>query len=303
MSRRTVQQMIAEVQRMPGLARVGVGEIMDKLNTVHKDITNYPWPFNYGDTNVNVPAPYTTGTISITDGTAAVTGAGTTWDPLWLNRRIQFGSSNLDYIVSGITGAGTLTLAQVVNLGANAVNVTYTLYQDTFQYPDDYLVGSDVSLMHPTVRYRINKIPRYRFEQYMNAGMRSFFTSIQQFYCDEGQNATTGRYQFRLGPPPGGVVTYRLTYHKVAVDLTLPTQQTMLPDSFDEIITLGAASKLYDIYKMPGESLGAKMLADGKLRLLKRQYATATIDDVPDAAMELPDSSISQWGLSIERMP
>lgn len=303
MARRTVQQIIAEIQRMPGLGRIGPGEILDKVNQVHKDVTNYPWPFNLTDTNVNVPASYTAGTISILDGTAAVTGAATTWDPTWTGYRMQFGSSGIDYLVSAVTGVGTLTLAQNVNLGADVVNSSYVLYKDTFEYPTDYLPGSDISLMHPTVRYRIAKIPRYRFEQYMNAGMRSFFTSIQQFYCDEGENPTTGAYRFRLGPPSSSVVTYRLTYHRTATDLTTASQKTMLPDGFDEIVTLGAASKLYDIYKMPGESAAAKALADGKLRLLRRQYTTATIDDVPEASFELPDSSISQWGLSIERMP
>ncbi len=303
MSRRTVQQIIAEIQRMPGLGRIGPGEILDKVNQAHKDVTNYPWPFNLTDTNVDVPASYTAGTISIVDGTAAVTGAGTTWVPGWTGYRLQFGAYNLDYPVSAVTGVGTLTLAMNVNLGANLVNSTYTLYKDTYEYPSDYVIGSDVIMEHPTVRYRISKIPRYRFEQYMNAGMRSFFTNIQQFYCDEGENPTTGAFRFRFGPPSSSVISYRMTYHRMGTDLTSATQKTMLPEGFDEVISLIAASKLYDINKMPGESTAVKALADGKLRLLKRQYATATIDDVPEASFELPDSSISQWGLSIERMP
>jgi hypothetical protein len=303
MARRTVQQIIAEIQRMPGLSRIGPGEIMDKVNTAHKDLVNQPWPFNYAETNVLVPAPYSIGTVSITDQTAAVTGAGTIWDPTWTGRRLQVGGSNMDYVVSAVTGVGTLTLAQPINLGANVVNATYVLYQDTFTYPVDYLVGSDVAMLHPTIRFRISKIPRYRFEMMMNAGMRSFFTSIQQFYCDHGEDATTGLYRFRLGPPPGGVAEYRLCYHRIASDFTTGALTTMLPEGFDEVVTLVAASKLYDLYKMPGESTAAKMLADGKIRLLKRQYATQTIDDIPDAAFEIPDSSISQWGMSIERMP
>ena len=88
----------------------------------------------------------------------------------------------------------------------------------------------------------------------------------------------------------------------MAPDL-VPTSVTVFPEGYDEIITLTAASKLYDLHKMPGESEAAKALAAGKIRLLKRQVATQTIDDVPDAMTEVPDSSISQWGLMISRMP
>lgn len=302
MARRTFRQIISEIQRMPGMDKVSFGEILNVVNTVQKDLLNQPWPFNYAETNVLVPPTYSTGTVSITDGTAAVTGTLTVWDTGWTGRRLQFNSvSNVDYVVSSINSPTSLTLNQNVNLGQNLTNVNYKLYQDTFDYPADYLLGSDVALLHPTVRYRITKIPRYKFEMYMNAGMRSFFTNVQRFYCDHGQNVTTGRYRFRIGPPPGTTAEYRLCYHSIASDVSLAAT-TFLPEGFDEVITLASASKLYDLKKMPGESASVKAIADAKIRLLKRQIATQTIDDVPEASFEIPDSSISQWGLSIERM-
>lgn len=304
MARRTLRQIVAEIQRMPGLERIGPGEIMDKVNTAHKDLLNQPWPFNYAETNVLIPAPYTTGTVSIVDGTNTVTGAGgATWNVAWTGRRIQFGTpNNVDYIVSAVTGVNTLTLAQNINVGADIANSTYTLYQDTFTYPADYLFGSDVAMLNPVIRNRVVKVPRYKFELVMNSGMRSMFTNVPLVYCDHGQTAA-GLFQFRIGPPCAGVAEYRLPYHSIASDFNALANIAMLPEGFDEVITLVAASKLYDLYKMPGESQAAKALADGKIRLLKRLTSVQTIDDVPDALFEIPDSSISQWGMSIARMP
>lgn len=301
MARRTFKQIVAEIQRMPGLGGISVGEIMDKVNTAHKDLGNQPWPWNYAETNVLVPTVYSAGTISITDGTAAVTGAGTAWDPTWTGRRIMFGSSNVDYIVQAITGAGTLTLAQPVNLGTNLVTVPYTMWQDTYTYPSDYLFGSDVALSHPTLRIRIKKITRYKFENIMNAWARGMASNLQMFYCDHDRNPDSGLYRFRLGPPPSSVAEYRLCYHRIAPDVALALV-TDFPEGFDEVVTLTAASKLYDVHEKPTESIAVKAIAEAKIRLLKRQVSTQTIDDEPEPGVEVPDSSISQWGMMIQRM-
>lgn len=306
MARLTFQNIIADVQRKPGLERLSLGEVTDAIALAAKDIGNQAWPWNYTETNVLVPANYTTGTISITDGTAIVTGNLTAWDPTWYGRRIRFGNSNLDYIVSSIPNPTTIILAQNVNLGANLTNTTYNLYQDTYAYPADYMIGSDVALLQPTVRTRIPKIPRYKFEMIMNAGLRSFSTNIQMFYCDHGLDTTTGqnfsgRYRFRLGPPPSGPAELRLCYHRMAADLSY-FAYTELPDGFDDVVGLMAASRLYDLHRQPGESAQVKALAIGKLKLLRRQTSTQTVDNVPDAMYEVPDSSISQWGMTIARL-
>ena len=305
MARLTYQQVVAEVKRMPGLEKVSLGEVMDKVQMVAKDLGNQPWPWNYAETNVIVPPAYTTGTINVTDGTNVVAGVGTAWNVNWYGYRIRFANSNLDYIVQTISNPTQILLAQNVNLGANIVGGTYTLYEDTYVYPTDYILGSDVALLQPVIRTRIPKIPRYKFEMIMNSGLRSFSTNIQMFYCDQGEDLTSGLansrlYRFRLGPPPSGPAELRLCYHQMAPDVVM-TDMTTLPQGYDEIVALTAASKLYDLYTMPGQSESCKALAAGKIRLLKRQVATQTIDDVPDAIYEVPDSSISQWGMMISR--
>lgn len=307
MSRLTYKQIVAAIQRTPNLALVSLGEIKAAVEMASKDLGNQPWPWNYAETNVLVPAAYSTGTINVTDGTMAVTGVGTAWDNSWVGYRIQFSNNNIDYIVQAVTGLGALTLAQPVNLGYNIVNGSYNLYKDTYEYPADYLVGSDVGLFQTQIQTRIPKIPRYTFESFMNQGLRSFSTNIQMFYCDQGLDFSgapfgPALYRFRLGPPPSGPAELRLVYHSIAPDVDL-NYNTPLPEGFDEVIQLTATSKLYDMKKMPGDSQQAKDLAIGKIKLLKRQVATQTIDDVPQAAFEMSDSSISQWGMTISRMP
>ena len=308
-SRNTWQQTVASVQRMPGLEKVTMGEILDAVRTAAVDIGNMPWPWNYAETNVLVPAPYSTGTISTVDQTATVTGLGTLWSA-YTNKygwRIRFGNNNLDYIITSFNSDTSMTLAQPLNLGSNLSASTYTMYQDTYFYPADYILGSDVGLYQPQIRSRVQKIPRSKFEAAMNAGLRSFSTNIAQFYCDQGtavNPADSVKYfAFRLGPPPSGPAELRFCYHSIANCFTVNLSGTTdLPDGFDDVIALVAAAKLYDQMMQPGSSQQVKELAAGKLKLLKRAVAVQTIDDVPDPNIEVPDSSISQWGMTIARM-
>ena len=163
-----------------------------------------------------------------------------------------------------------------------------------------------MALLQPTIRARIPKIPRYKFEMAMNAGLRSFSTNIQMFYCDHGQDFTTGTL---LGTAPlparASPDRTRRTPPLLSPDgpgLLGVRGYIMLPDGFDEIVELMSASKLYDLQKLEGLSNPVKAIATGKLKLLRRAADTQTIDDVPNATMEMPDSSISQWGLMISRM-
>lgn len=314
-SRVTWQQVITSVQRMPGLGRVALGEIIDAVQTAAKDLGNQPWPWNYASCNILIPAPYSIGTVSIVNGTSTVTGNGTLWNSLMTGNDglaitgwvIRFGNSNIDYRVVHVVNDTTLTLTQPINLSANVVNSGYTLYKDTYLYPADYILGSDVGMYLPLIRSGIPKIPRSKFEAIMNSGLRSFSTNITQFYCvaEVGISGDTKYFQFRLGPPPSGPSELRFVYHSIAnffINQSMMTNETDLPDGFDEILELVAASKLYDTQKMRGESLEAKALAEGKIKLLKRAVATDTIHDTSVPATEVGDSSISQWGMTIQRM-
>ena len=307
--RSTWTQIVTAVQRMPDLDKIPLGEIYDAVRLAAVDIGNMAWPWNYAETNILVPAPYTTGTVSTVDGTATVTGLGTHWSAYFnvSGWRMKFGTNNLDYTVASFNSDTSIMLAQPINLGSNLSGSGYTLYQDTYFYPADYILGSDVGLYQPQVRTRIPKIPRSKFEAAMNAGLRSFSTNITMFYCDQGtatDPATATRYFcFRLGPPTSGAAELRLCYHSIANCFTTNLTGTSdLPDGFDDVIILVAASKLYDANMKPGSSGPVKALAEGKLKLLRRQILTQTIDDLPDAQIEVPDSSISQWGMTISRM-
>lgn len=298
MAQLTLQAMILQVQRRTAGMGITAGEIHRELDHANKDIQqSMNWPWNYSETNVLVPANYTTGTISITDQTATVTGTGTSWDPAWIGYRLRFGSNNIDYIVQSVDSATQITLAQPINTGANWTNVGYTLYKDTFQMPSDFMPGKDLIIGNATLRMRIKHIPRYQFEEQMLV-LRPLFTNVTMYYTDHEYNATAKKYQIRFCPPISSVGEYRLVYHKNPPDLTALTQTSSIPDGFDECIELTAIARLKTAYGSK-DAAAANALAGAKLRMLQKQIKTAIKDNQPKDNLGISDSSFSQGGLMI----
>ncbi len=298
MSRRTVQAMIASVQRALSANNVPLGDIHKAINTAYKDTSSaWDWPWLYAEWNVLIPPPYTTGTISIANGTASVVGVATVWDPTWVGRRIRFGGNNVDYIILNIINPTMLTLAQPVNLGANLVGSAYRMWQQEYLMPLDFDPGNDIFLGQPTLRYRIKHIPRYSFEQ-QGIVLKQLFTSIQMFYTDSGCDEATGAYKIQFMPPVSQVGEYRLVYRKRPDDLSIPTQVTAIPEGYDEVLELIAESRLRIEYNLPAPE-GPMMRAQAKLKMLRRMISAAMIDNQPLVHGAMSDSSISQWGLMI----
>lgn len=116
------------------------------------DIGLYPIPSNstntitlvYTATDKNLSqAAYTTGTITVTNNSATVTGAGTTWSPQMVGRYFQVTDSagNTDgqfYKVASVVSATQLTLEQTYQ-GTTGAVLTYRI-AEMFAIPEEMQV-------------------------------------------------------------------------------------------------------------------------------------------------------------------
>lgn len=76
---------------------------------------------------------YDTGTVSITDGATAVTGASTVWTSAMVGRKIVVGLDGYSYTISAVGSATGLTLDLAYNGGGeDASGTTYKIYQDEY---------------------------------------------------------------------------------------------------------------------------------------------------------------------------
>lgn len=294
--KRTLGQMIASVQRAVPMATPQ--EIRVFLDTANKEVhSTWEWSWLYAEYDVPIVAPYSTGTVSVNNGSAAVVGTGTTWNPTWTGMRLRAGSSMTDWRVAAVTSGTTLTLDQVTNLPANLTNATYLLYQDSYRMPADFDPGHDIFLGHMNLRYRLKHIPRMHAEMQMLT-LKQLYTNSQMFYCDDGWDSTANRYRIRIIPPPGATQDYRLVYRKRVEDLDTMTEVTSIPESFDEILELMAQWKLKEQYLIAGAELDQRR-AMAKLKALKRQTSASIVENQSTNVGGLNNSSISQWGMMI----
>ena len=80
-------------------------------------------------------APYTTGTVSVTNNSTVVTGTGTSWVGIAALDVFEAGGER--YAILGINSNTQLTLARAYE-GATASGVPYTIYRRTFVLPTTF---------------------------------------------------------------------------------------------------------------------------------------------------------------------
>ena len=298
MADRTLAAMIANVQRKTGVGpAIPRLEIMQALNTSHLEIHGaYDWPWAYKEVNIDVNPSYSTGTVSVTEGSNVVFGSGVTWNPLWTNKRIRL-DNNQDWPVTTFI-AGTLYLDQPYHGAASLVDSSYVIYQDVYQMPADFEPGKDLVLLQPDVRIRVRHIPRMALET-QSVVLKSLFTNIAMGYSDQGRDST-GRYLIRVIPPPTNTNTLRLVYKARPADFSALTDISWLPQTYQDILELMAEAEVKRTHGVQGWDVAAAIAARKRLEM-KRQVAAGPIDNKSTAfaGQTLGDSSISSRGMSI----
>lgn len=93
-------------------------------------------PYLMTDGVITTVAPYTTGTVAMTNNSKTVTGTGTTWTSAMVGRKIRFGSDNAYYRISAVGSTTSITL-EVVYQGTTDTDATYSIYKDEYRLPAD----------------------------------------------------------------------------------------------------------------------------------------------------------------------
>lgn len=126
-----------------------ISQVLDQRNMVNRVINRtlnriagfHPWPFYLDEGFFTTVAEYTTGTASITNGSAAVTGTGTTFTAAMVGRKIRFNGETAYYRILSYTSATSITL-EAPYQGSDDTDATFSVYQD------EYRLRADVHIPH-----------------------------------------------------------------------------------------------------------------------------------------------------------
>lgn len=86
----------------------------------------------------NTTAPYTTGTVSVTEGSTAITGSGTTWDASWKTERAF--ATDTDLVAYRLASANGTTggVLDAAYVGATDSGETYKIMRDRYALAADF---------------------------------------------------------------------------------------------------------------------------------------------------------------------
>jgi hypothetical protein len=96
----------------------------------------FEWPYYMQNQVITTTAPYSTGTVAVTNGSATVTGTNTVWTSAMVGRKIQIGGDNAYYYVLTVNSTTSITLA-VPYQGTTQSGSTYNIYKDEYKLSPD----------------------------------------------------------------------------------------------------------------------------------------------------------------------
>lgn len=142
----TLGQLRLQIQKQyPG---TDIELISNWISSRHRSIIEaLPWQREGARGVLTLEAAYATGTVSVTNGSSAITGSGTGWDSSLDKRVFRVDGSNERYEFT-YTGATAGTLDRPF-AGVTAAGLAYNLYRTVYSLPSDLLTLTTMALQEP----------------------------------------------------------------------------------------------------------------------------------------------------------
>lgn len=306
--KRTYGHMISSLQRRLWPVRVPLGEILQALQTAAKDLdAKYEWPWSYGEANISIRPPYSTGTVTVNPNSTLVAGTGTDFSTPGIvagivgerhsGWRLRINGRTSDWLIAysaGVTDIDpvlvNLVLEQEPNVDASLIDQSYMVFKDEYAMPSDFQPGSQLLLCHQESRLPITYRPVSTVAE-MAASFRGSSASAPVAYSDCGRN------RIRFTPTLLTRMELKLIYKRVVPDFAATSDTTYLPEGYDELVELVAEAKLRMENGMPDANATGR--AATKFGALKRQISTSQMLVDGTSGSGMADSSISDRGLFI----
>ena len=222
--------------------RTRVGQF---VNWSQQDIsTRIEGEFNRTSSYIQCSAPYTTGTVSITEGSATVAGTDTVWTSAMEGSKIRFSTDPEFYTIASVDSTISITLDQNY-LGDDDADATYIIYQDIYSLASDAEKVIDIS--NPSNSEKLQYISNQQLDV-LDPNPQS--TGIPELWTDAGIDSN-GYLQIQLYQPPDDnyVIYYR--YRKRLTDQVADTNISEIPVKYHDLLYLGGLAQAYEYDNNP----------------------------------------------------
>jgi hypothetical protein len=173
--------------------------------------TSRPWYERRAETVLTLSAPYTTGTVSLTNASTTVTGSGTTFTSGMTGRKIALGYGSPWYRFTYV-GATSGTLAQAY-AEPSVTGSNYVIFQDEYDVSSTCDVVTAVSILYEGGRTTGLSEARLDDSAYVHSAV-----GIPRYYSLT-DSTTAGTRRLRLWPIPDATYRIRVHYLKSYTDM------------------------------------------------------------------------------------
>lgn len=278
MASRTVNQFVSDIIRETrGQATYLEAQqsLRDALDYID---TKANWEFLIAATLMNIESTYSTGTVAVS-GTA-VTLTGGTWVTSWKYKEINLASRQLPYFISSFGSTTTATLSTTLSSGTAITVDAYSINQPRYALPADCEPGRDLLIKGPygwgDGDGNIKKKERMGIERYNIPKLSTASWPI--WYTDDAYDDANKTPTIRFEPYPTSNAELRIVYYRKLTIPTLLTDTTIVPQAFERMVILIAASYLMR-QKNQGGWMEKRQESDMMMRDLHARYAASPAYD------------------------
>lgn len=231
MPKQTFQQLQTELQGYIGDDSPVTTDILKRiLNDAQREVTLADdWWFRADDDSFNTKAPYTTGTISATKGSATLTITGGSFAGLAGYKFALSVSSPYYRIISVASNGLSATLGREYVETTNAAITSFLIYKDEYELPDvDSITAIKIiKAGYPELQY----ISQSDIDNYDSVPNEQ---GVPRFYYIAGSNdasASAQNLHIGLFPIPDDIYGVSYRFLVGSTDMSAPTDLPSLPES------------------------------------------------------------------------
>lgn len=269
-STQTLDQVLVRIMR-----DIGPADVFDLVRTVNQCqsalFLRSVWRWGQKVARITTTAAYQTGTVTLTNGSATVTGSGTTFTSGMVDRKFQHTQSTGRFVVSAYVSATEITLDRVWPYDTVTL-ATYSIFEDTYSLPSD--LGRLKSVYDVRTGFCLegrefdDSLQQWGAPYVLNPN-----SVVGMFFSQWGKDATTGYPQIRLFFVPSEVREFDVYYHSQGTPATNIASTLGVADYMEEALYQMVLGKY--IARLPKDNAQDLMRYDRLRAENQMSYATA----------------------------
>lgn len=224
----------------PDLATINMIECVNE--TIRKIFEVRALPYQNSRTIVTTLGSYAEGTVALTNGSATVTGTGTTWTDSMVGAAFAIQSLNAPYRITAVASTTSMTLDAVWS-GESISGEGYMIAQDKYDLPNDFYDFLTTGLTIEGSSSATLDVKRPSEIEYQRHTVRGIVLSTgRPNMATVYDRASSGNWQVTFDPFPDQVYRISVLYRARLTDLKNDNDLLPTPDEQFGLVVRGAVA-------------------------------------------------------------